>query len=388
MKGQKILSCGPDTLHLTYREAPDKTPEELSQLLAEFNRLYEIPTNTIKRDRGLSGFATAAIDKAAGLRLDWTRPGEEGTNQGYFCLQVGGQWFAAANSEVQCDFLQLLQAYGPLRATRIDFQQTVRTDSRLTPWWIRQFECGKYRVIGRKHYEPRGKKNASGDYPEGSTLYHGSRTSTRFARQYDKHLQIGKGLPRRRDEIEIKGEDCRNLYGDLHQSLLDCEQTGRPRGEALFSFAKRSIRALLPIRDVSQWSKGSIPKHWSQMAPEPLTWSTLFDEDPLMVKPREQRVTDLIKSYRYATSNFGAAVSVRHAHLARDYELDELPADVAWSVAAGEIMQDFYRDSNPERAKEFCFEFPLNDAADLLNRYQQARASAEAMADSPEGPIK
>ena len=75
MKGQKVLSCGPDTIHLTYREAPNRTPEELSQLLAEFNRLYDIPTDAVKRDRGLSGFATAAIDKAAGLRLGLDQTG-------------------------------------------------------------------------------------------------------------------------------------------------------------------------------------------------------------------------------------------------------------------------------------------------------------------------
>ena len=387
MKGQKVVSCGPDTIHLTYREAPDKTPEELSQLLAEFNRLYDIPTDAIKRDRGLSGFAGAAIDKAAGLRLDWTRPGEEGANQGYFCLQVGGKWFSAASSDTQVDFLQLLEAYGPLRCTRLDFQQTVRTDTNLTPWWIRKFESGRYKVVGRKCYEPRGKKDAGGGYPEGSTLYHGSRTSTRFARQYDKHLQSGHGLPRRRDEIEIKGEDCRNLYGQLHQTLIDAGSSAAPRGESLFRFAKASIRAFLPIRDVSQWPKGKTPKHWSQMATEPLTWSTLFDEDPLMLKPREARITNLIKSYRYATENFGAAVAVRHAHLARDYELEGMAPDVAFGVSASDVMQDFYRQSNPDRAKEFCFEFPLDDAAALLQRYVAAREAAEAMHGSPEGPI-
>jgi hypothetical protein len=387
MKGQKVLGCGPDTLHLTYRETPGKTPEELSQLLAEFNRLYDIPTATVKRDKGLSGFASAAVDKSAGLRLDWTRPGEEGTNQGYFCLQVGGRWFASANGEVQADFLQLLEAYGPLRATRFDFQQTVRTDSRLTPWWIKQFDEGHFRVVGRKHYEQRGKKDHSGAFPEGATLYHGSRTSERYARQYDKHLESGTGLPRRRDEIEIKGESCRNLYAQLHQTLLDCGDHGRPRGEALYAFSKRSIRAFLPVRDVSQWSGKQIPKHWSQMASEPLSWSTLFEDDALMIKPREAKVTSLIKSYRYATQNFGSAVAVRHAHMARELELDGMTPDIAFSVASSDVMQDFYRDSNPDRAKEFCAEFKTDDALALLQRYAAAKASAEQSDDAQDGPI-
>ena len=387
MKGEKVLGRGPDTLHLTYRDTPGKTPEELSQLLAEFNKLYEIPTATVQRDKGLSGFASAAVDKAAGLRLDWTRPGEEGTNQGYFCLQVGGRWFAAANGEVQADFLQLLEAYGPLRATRLDIQQTVRTDVQLTPWWIRKFSKGDFRVVGRKHYEQRGKRDHQGDFPEGATLYHGSRTSERYARQYDKHLESGHGLPRRRDEIEIKGESCRNLYAQLHESLLKCEQHGQPRGEALYAFSKRSIRAFLPIRDVSQWAKNEIPTHWSQMAPEPLTWSTLFEDDALMIKPREAKVTSLIKSYRYATANFGSAVAVKHAHLARDFELDGMDPDVAYAVAASDVVQDFYRDSNPDRAKEFCAEFRTDDALALLQRYAAAKTAAERSDDSREGPI-
>ena len=388
MKGQKVLGCGPDTLHLTYREAPGKTPEELSQLLAEFNRLYEIPTDTVQRDKGVSGFAAAAVDQAAGLRLDWTRPGEEGQNPGYFCLQVGGRFFSQADGETCADFLQFLEAYGPLRATRLDFQQTVRTDSRLTPWWIKQFDAGKYRVVGRKHYEQRGKKDHLGGFPEGATLYHGSRTSERYARQYDKHLESGHGLPRRRDEIEIKGESCRNLYAQLHESLLKCEQTGQPRGEALYSFSKRSIRAFLPIRDVSPWAKTDLPKHWSQMADEPLTWSTLFDEDPLTIKPREAKITNLIRSYRYATQNFGAALAVRHAHLARDEELQGLDAELSYAVAAQQIVQDCYRESNPERAKEFCAEFPTDEALALLQRYAAARKAAEVMNEALEGPIQ
>ena len=388
MKGQKVVSCGPDTLHLTYREGAHRTPEEFSRLLEEFNKLYEIPSATVQRDKGLSGFASSAVDKAAGLRLDWTRPGEEGQNQGYFCLQVGGRWFSHADGETAADFLQLLEAYGPLRATRLDIQQTVRTDTRLTPWWIKQFESGKFRVQARKHYEPRGKKDASGDYPEGATLYHGSRSSERFARQYDKHLQSGNGLPRRRDEIEIKGESCRNLYEEMHRALLSCEQTGQPRGEALYSFSKRSLRAYMPVRDVSRWAGRKLPRNWGQMAKEPTTWATLFDEDALTVKPREVKVTDLIKSYRYATRNFGAAVAIRHTHLARDLELDGLPADIAWQQAANDVIQDFYADSNEERAKEFACEFRTDDAVSLLNRYKAAKAVAELAQDAEEGPIE
>ena len=387
MKGQKVISCGPDTLHLTYREGAGRTPEELSALLAEFQRLYELPTAAVVRDKGLSGFAAAAVDKAAGLRLDWTRPGEDGSNQGYFCLQVGGTWFEQADGEVQADFLQLLNAYGPLRATRLDFQQTVRTDKRLAPWWIDQFESGRLRVVGRKHYEPRGRKDHEGRYPLGATLYHGSRTSERFARQYDKHLQSKSGLPRRRDEIEIKGESCRNLWQDMHEQLVLCEQTGRPRGETLYSYSKRAIRAFLPIRDTSQWANTELPKHWSQMAPEPTSWATLFEDDALTIKPREPRVSGLLKSYRYAKANFGAAVSITHALRTRMLEKDGLPEDMAFAVAAQDVVQEFYLEANEDRAKDFASEFDTETALALLQRFTAAKKAAVVFDEALEGPI-
>ena len=88
-------TCGPDTAHITFKEGAGRSPVELTHLLAEFQTLYDLPTNPLIRDRGLQGFANAAVDQAAGLRLDWTRPDEDGNNAGFFCLQVKGAWFEA-----------------------------------------------------------------------------------------------------------------------------------------------------------------------------------------------------------------------------------------------------------------------------------------------------
>ena len=146
-------TCGPDTVHLTFREGGGRSPTELASLLEEFQRSYDLPTDPLIRDRGVQGFANAAVDQAAGLRLDWTRPNEEGNNKGVFCLQIKGAWFEAADGETAADFLQLMQAYGVYRCTRLDFQQTTKTTKYLTPWWIKQFEEGKLRVVGKKHWE-------------------------------------------------------------------------------------------------------------------------------------------------------------------------------------------------------------------------------------------
>ena len=351
-------TCGPDTVHLTFKEGSHRSPVELSHLLSEFQERYDLPTSAVIRDRGVQGFANAAVDKAAGLRLDWTRPNEDGNNPGYFCLQIKGQWFEAADGETAVDFLQLMEAYGIYRCTRLDFQQTTQTKKRLTPWWIDQFNTGNLRVVGKKHYEPRGKKDHLGAFPEGATLYHGSRSSERYARQYDKHLESGHGPERRRDEIEAKGESARNLWNQLHQELLLTEQLGTSRGATLHSFSKGTIRALLPIRDTSLWASKPLPKRWSAMAKEPKHWATLFDGDAIQVKPRERKISSMLKSYRYATENFGAAVSVRFLQLQEKYEQLGDSASEASDNSYAEILDDFILAANEERAMEFIGELP------------------------------
>lgn len=360
--GSSWNTCGPDTAHITYREGGGRTPQELCALLAEFQRMHDLPTNPLLRDKGLSGFDSAAVDKAAGLRLDWTRPNGEGANAGFFCLQVKGAWFEAADGEVQADFLQLLEAYGIYRVTRLDLQQTTRTNKFLTPWFIDQFESGNLRVVGRKHYEPRGAKDHLGEYPRGATLYHGSRTSERFARQYDKHLQAQFGPPRRRDEVEIKGETSRNLWADLQQALVTAEQQGVTRGATLHAFSKGAIRAFLPIRDTSRWAGQELPRKWTEMAKEPTTWATLFDDEPITVKPRERRVSSLLKSYRYAMDNFGAAMSCMWVQRAAQAEQRGHEGMSAWQAATYEMLTDAIENANEDRVRDFFAEMPPSEA--------------------------
>ena len=371
-------TCGPDTVHLTFREGGGRSPTELASLLEEFQRSYDLPTDPLIRDRGVQGFANAAVDQAAGLRLDWTRTNEEGNNPGYFCVQIKGQWFEAADGETQADFLQLMQAYGPYRCTRIDFQQTHRTNNRLTPWWIKKFESGEFRVVGKKHYEPRGPKTAEGRYPAGATLYHGSRSSERFSRQYDKHLQAQHGPPRRRDEVELKGESARSLWDQMHQELLLTEQLGTSRGATLHSFSKGTIRALLPIRDTSRWTGKPLPKRWSSMAPEPTTWATLFDDDPITVKPRERKLTNLLKSYRYANENFGAALSVMACMRYVQNRDDGMSERDAAESAYIQCMDDACLGANEERVREFCAELPPTQRDRVLEQWFQFLRTASS----------
>lgn len=356
--GENWDRCGPDTLHCTFKEGPSRTPEDFACLLQEFQVGRDLPTAAVVRDKGVSGFENSAVDSAAGLRLDWTKLSGEGANKGYFCLQVKGEWFDKADGPATVDLLQLLDAYGIYRVTRIDIQQTVVTRKYLTPWWIDAFDAGALRVIGKKYYEPRGKKSGSSDYPAGATLYHGSRTSERFARQYDRHKKVDVGPPRRRDEIEIKGDSCRRLWDELMGDLAQGEQTEMARAERLTAFSKGAIRAYLPIRDTSRWLGRDLPKDWAQYAEEPMNWKELFEQDAIGIQPAPKRVTSLLKSYRYANQNFGAAVAATCIQRIDDLEREGWAPWEAAEEAYKSILDDFVNHANEDRVKEFFDELP------------------------------
>ena len=375
-------TCGPDTVHLTFRQGTYRTPEEFTYLLEQFQREYELPTGKIVRDRGLQGFANAAVDDPAGLRLDWTRLGEDGNNEGFFCLQVKGKWFTAADGETQADFLQFLESYGPYRCTRLDLQQTTETTDLLTPFWIDQFERGNYRIIGKREFEPRGLIDCSGASTRGRTLYHGSRSSERFIRQYDKHLESKEGPPRRRDEIEAKGHTARELWAGLHTELVEREQQGVQRGATMHAFSKSSIRSLIPVRDTSRWVGKELPKRWSEMAKEPTSWSTLFSSDALTVKPRQRTISSMLKSYRYATSNFGASVAATACHrLVEQREEHGSNHDADWN-AYSSIVEDFIKAANEDRVMEFIKEAPEEKRKELRTTWFEMTRTAGTNVES------
>ena len=349
-------SCGPDTLHATFKEGSERSPADLAHLLQEFQLERDLPTGQVVRDKGVSGFASAAVDQAAGLRLDWTRAGEEGANEGFFCLQAKGAWFARADGETTADFLQLLEAYGIYRVTRLDIQQTTKTTKYLTPWWIKAFDAGMLRVVGKNVWEPRGRKASADDYPAGATLYHGSRTSERFVRQYDKHKHEGSGPPRRRDEVELKGRSARDCWSELQEDLAAGETTGVPRGVRLRAFSKRSIRAYIPIRDTSRWAGKDLPKNWAAMANEPSNWAALFEEEAKTIQPAPGRVTSLLKSLRYAQANFGAAVAAQACADTLWWEEKGLDEVQAQNEAFAGLLYGFINGANEDRVNEFFAE--------------------------------
>ena len=92
------------------------------------------------------------------------------------------------------------------------------------------------------------------------------------------------------------------------------------------------------------------------MAKEPKSWSSLFDDDPITVKPREQKVTSLLKSYRYAKSNFGSAVSVMVLKYLQEYiEAGMTPTEAARNAYVT-VVDDFALSANEQRVMDFIGE--------------------------------
>jgi hypothetical protein len=168
----------------------------------------------------------------------------------------------------------------------------------------------------------------------------------------------------------------------MHQELIDREQQGLQRGATLAAFSKATIRSLIPIRDTSRWAGKKLPPKWTQMAKEPLTWSTLFAEDALTVKPRQRGVSSLLKSYRYATSNFGAAVATttvlrvmeQRVELGSTHEAD-------WNAYAS-VIDDFVIAANEDRVMEFIAEAPEAKRKELRRVWLQLVSTAGTNAEN------
>lgn len=92
------------------------------------------------------------------------------------------------------------------------------------------------------------------------------------------------------------------------------------------------------------------------MAKEPTTWATLFDDDPITVKPRERKLSNLLKSYRYANQNFGSAVAVTFLQYLEEYRgLGDTPEEASENAYA-RVIDDFVLGANEERVMDFIGE--------------------------------
>ena len=105
------------------------------------------------------------------------------------------------------------------------------------------------------------------------------------------------------------------------------------------------------------------------MATEPTTWATLFDGDPITVKPRERKLSSLLKSYRYANANFGSAVSVMFAKYLEEYKDLGDALGEASDNAYARVIDEFFLGANEERVNDFLGEMPLSEQDRVRNTW-------------------
>ena len=105
------------------------------------------------------------------------------------------------------------------------------------------------------------------------------------------------------------------------------------------------------------------------MATEPTTWATLFDGAPITVKPRERRVSNLLRSYRYANDNFGAALSVMAVQRFVANKAAGMKPKQAALDAFTKGMDDATLAANEDRVREFCAELPPSERDQVLEAW-------------------
>ena len=103
----------------------------------------------------------------------------------------------------------------------------------------------------------------------------------------------------------------------------------------------------------------------------------MFDDQPATIKPAQKRVSSLLKSYRYATQNFGAAVAVTALQRWQEYERTGTSTYEAVRDAYASVIDDFVNEANESRAMEFISEMPPAEAKRLMPLWlEMVRTSA------------
>ena len=101
-----------------------------------------------------------------------------------------------------------------------------------------------------------------------------------------------------------------------------------------------------------------------------MNWAELFTEEARDIQPAPKRVTSLLKSYRYANENFGAAVAA--TCIQRIAELQD-QGHAPWEAAEEaykSVLDDFVNHANEDRVREFFDELKPSGVANVPSSRQ------------------
>lgn len=375
---------GVDALRLTYRAGESLGGLDLCEELGGLIDAVGLNGGATPRNRGFHGFEHG-VSFEAGLSIDWTDRQGSGPNVGYASVEAKGQFFSALNAEESALALLLLNDLRPKACTRIDLQQT-HCDTLMVPELIHRYRQGLLKTRQKKHFEAKGAELAQGQYPRGATLCHGSRKSENYARQYDKHLEeLEKGSPdpgppRRRDEIELKSLTAQGAWDMLVAELTVEADTPGANFLAEARLAKSLIRHHLPIRDISQWSGGTLPVNWASTAPEPAWWAKHFSEDAVRARRKRGPSSTLLKRIGYMHRNQGGTYAqelVLKTMEGLDY-YEDLPTASDWAQCY--VRDRMLHCASDRKLQELLDNLPADKqelAEELWNSYVRAAADGD-----------
>ena len=84
-----------------------------------------------------------------------------------------------------------------------------------------------------------------------------------------------------------------------------------------------------------------------------MNWAELFTDEARDIQPAPKRVTSLLKSYRYANQNFGAAVAATAIQRVVELQQEGWDARSASEEMYKSVLDDFVNHANEDRVKEF-----------------------------------
>jgi len=353
---------GIDTLHLTFKTGGDLAVSDLLLGLGDVFDEMGLSGDFTQRHRGRHGFEHG-VSFREGIECDWTDHGGDGPNVGFAALQIKGEFFEPLGA-LEVAYLGLvLDELGVHKCTRVDPQITA-LDCPLASDLIKEFRSGRLKIVRKQTFEGRGQELEGGFFPKGATLYHGSRQSETFGRQYDKHLQPGAdGPPRLRSECELKGKTANAAWKHYVEGWKAEAQSKPTDLKSEVRLSQQFVRYYMPLRDVSAWAADRRPKAWASEAPEPAWWASLFEERAMRVRKEKSASKTLLKAIQHARKQGGG-------RFLQDLVLDEIrllrngyPEDLVNGQALRLIEHRYAAHASETRLQELLENLPEHEHA-------------------------
>ena len=308
-------------------------------------------------EKGQSPHFDRVFSNYLGCRIELTPvEGANGRNAGLTALTLpGAAFYCSAREKWVTQLWRICNQNGFRWFSRLDLQNT-----ELEPAWDteRVYEAVEARelwVKGYGRYRPWRETDATGQCPDGMTLYWGSARSEKQGRTYDKARQSGWETPAIRDEIQLRGEWAHSTGREL-AARLNAAFDSTQMGEAVESLVTGTLN-----QHLQYWTlNGTDPKtdkNWQRKA-KPADWfSERIGKHQTALKKEPKPSLDLSSSRAWGARQYGR-------YFALDVLLKQKKSQLPLEGLVNGLWEEFlarlsyedlllvYGDEGPEKVRE------------------------------------